>query len=36
MTKNKNNYKYKDGGVNIDEGQLFIDYIKYLTSALNT
>ena len=36
MTKNKNKDKYKDAGVNIDEGQKFIDDIKNLTSALNT
>ena len=35
MTKNKNKDKYKDAGVNIDEGQKFIDDIKNLTSALN-
>ena len=36
MTKNKNKDKYKDSGVNIDEGQKFIDDIKNLTSAFNT
>ena len=36
MTKNKNKDKYKDAGVNIDEGQKFIEDIKNLTSALNT
>ena len=36
MTKNKNKDKYKDAGVNIDEGQKFIDDIKNITSALNT
>ena len=28
MTKNKNNYK--DSGVNIEEGQKFIDDIKHI------
>ena len=36
MTKNKNKDKYKDAGVNIDEGQKFIDDIKILTSSANT
>ena len=36
MTKNKNKNKYKDSGVNIDEGQKFIDDIKILTSSANT
>ena len=35
MTKNKNKDKYKDSGVNIDEGQEFIEDIRNLTSALN-
>ena len=33
MTKNKNNYK--DSGVNIEEGQKFIDDIKNLSSKIN-
>ena len=33
MTKNKNNYK--DSGVNIEEGQKFIDDIKDLTSNIS-
>ena len=35
MTKNKNINKYKDSGVNIDEGQKFVDDIKNLTLNLN-
>ena len=33
MTKNK--FNYKDSGVNIEEGQKFIDDIKNLSSASN-